>query len=125
MRLIAKLLGVDKPLTTIEASDDTFDELRSSRRVVIVDFWATWCGPCRRFSPVFERVATQLKHLEDLRFVAVDVDACPKAAAALQISSVPSVVAFVDGAPVTRTGPSSAAQLTDFVERHRGMAGLT
>ena len=124
MRLIRKLLGVDKPITTTEASDEDFMELIGSRRIVLVDFWATWCAPCQRFAPIFEKVATMSRHLDDVRFVAVDIDTCPEAAKSLQIQSVPTVVAFVDGSPVHRGGAMNESALLDFVQKLRGLAGI-
>lgn len=124
MHLLKKLLGVDKPTITIEASDETFPELISSRKIVFVDYWATWCGPCTQFSPIFEDVAKAMQGDDVVRFVAVDVDQCPRAAGAVGIQSVPTVIAFVDGSPIARTGPSSRAGLEAFIAKVRGVAGI-
>ena len=61
---------------------------------VLVDFWATWCGPCRMLAPVLEEVE---KELPDLTIVKVDVDEAPELAAKFGISSIPTLIRFQDG----------------------------
>ena len=61
---------------------------------VLVDFWATWCGPCRMLAPVLEEVD---KELPDLTIVKVDVDEAPELAAKFGISSIPTLIRFQDG----------------------------
>ncbi|OKL54153.1 hypothetical protein BSZ39_05695 [Bowdeniella nasicola] len=124
MRLLKKLLGVDKPTVTVEATEETLAELVTARKLVLVDFWATWCGPCTRFSPIFEDVAKSLADDDTVGFVAVDIDQCPQAAAEYGIQSVPTVLAFVDGTPTAQMGPGSRAQLEAFIAKLHGVAGV-
>ncbi len=68
----------------------------------IVDFWATWCAPCRAFSPIFQAVAAA--HDGDVRFGSCDIDHSPRTAALLQIRSIPTLVVFgPDGSEVGRS----------------------
>lgn len=65
--------------------------------VVLVDFWATWCGPCKMIAPIVEEVS---KEVNNARFTKVDVDTNPSLANKYQISSIPTLMIFKNGTPV-------------------------
>ena len=77
---------------TLDTHDSTVTD-----GIVLIDFWAEWCGPCRQFGPVFERVS---EANPDARFVKVDTEAEPQLAARYGVSSIPMLVIYRDGIPV-------------------------
>ena len=90
-----------------------FERVVSRPGVVIIDFWAPWCGPCRAFAPIFEKAAG--KHA-NVVFAKVNTDDEPMLAGRWQIQSIPTVMAFKDGVPVfSRPGVLPEAALDNLV----------
>ena len=86
------------------------DLVASPGMPVLVDFFATWCGPCKALAPVLEQVAAQ--HAGKLRVIKIDIDKNPAVAQQYRVQSVPTLVLFRQGRPVWRqTGGLSAGQL--------------
>ncbi|CAM3441206.1 thioredoxin [Dermacoccus barathri] len=104
-------------MATIELTGDTFTETIENNDIVLVDFWAAWCGPCRQFAPVFEEASN--KH-EDIVFAKVDTDAEQELAAAANIQSIPTLMAFRDGLMVfSNSGVLPAAAVEDLIRQIR------
>ncbi|MGW2324826.1 thioredoxin [Streptomyces sp. NPDC001700] len=83
--------------STVELTKDNFDEIVSGADFVLIDFWASWCGPCRMFAPVYEKAAE--RH-SDLIFAKVDTEAQPELAAAFDIQSIPTLMIVRDNIAV-------------------------
>ncbi|WP_026208066.1 thioredoxin family protein [Catelliglobosispora koreensis] len=75
-------------------TEDTFPSTVKREGIVLVDWWAGWCGPCRAFAPVFLRASI---HHDDVVFAKIDTEAQPRLAAAAQIRSIPTLMAFRNG----------------------------
>ena len=87
--------------STVAVTDDSFSQdVLSSGTPVLVDFWATWCGPCKMIAPVLEEIATEKAGA--LTVAKIDVDANPGTARDFQVVSIPTLILFKDGQPVKR-----------------------
>ncbi|GAA0383187.1 thioredoxin [Streptomyces luteireticuli] len=103
----------------MELTKDNFDDVVSGADFVLINFWATWCGPCKRFAPVYDRVAA--KH-EDLVFTKVETDSQAELSAAFEISSVPTLMIVRDNIAVyAQPGALPEAALEDVIRQARAL----
>lgn len=102
---------------TVDVTDDTFDnDVLKSGKTVVVDFWATWCGPCRMVAPVLDEIAGENK--DKLTVAKLDIDANPETARNFQVMSIPTMIVFQDGKPVKQIvgAKPKAALLSDLAD---------
>lgn len=106
-------------MATIELTEDNFEQTVSQDGIVLVDAWAEWCGPCKRFGPVFEKAS---EDHSDAVFGKLDTEANPGIAAALQIQSIPTLMVFRDSILVFReAGALPPAALEDLIQQVKGL----
>ncbi len=104
---------------TVTVTDASFaEDVLNSDKPVLVDFWATWCGPCRMVAPVLEEIAGE--HAEKITIAKLDVDANPTVARDYQVLSIPTLILFKGGEPVKQivgAKPKAAllADLSDYL----------
>lgn len=106
-------------MATINITEAEFTETLEENDIVFVDFWAEWCGPCRQFAPVYEKISEKFP---EVKFAKVDTEAEQGLARAANITSIPTLMAFRDKVLVfSQPGALNASQLDDLVVAVKGI----
>ena len=102
-------------MSTIDVTEDTFQETITKDGIVFVDAWADWCGPCKQFAPTYEKASE--KHT-DVTFAKLDTEANQQLAAALEIQAIPTLMAFRDGIMLfQQAGAMPPAAFDDVIQQ--------
>lgn len=106
-------------MATLEITQENFQETVDNNTIVILDFWAQWCGPCRAFAPVFEDAANE--H-QDIVFGKINTEEQPGLAQRFQVSSIPTLVVFKERVNIfQQPGALPAHVLSELVTKVRGI----
>ena len=106
-------------MATVELTADNFNQTIDDSDIVLLDFWAEWCGPCRTFGPIFEKVS---EDHDDITFGKIDTDAQQELGAAFDVRSIPTIAAIRDGVMVFKqAGVLPEAALEDLIRQIRDL----
>jgi thioredoxin 1 len=106
-------------MATVTLTGKNFEEHVEKPGILVIDWWATWCGPCRAFAPIYEKASDKFG---DVVFGKIDTDAEPELAGSFQIQSIPTLMVFRDQVLVfARPGMVPAAALEDLVEKVKAL----
>ncbi|QHT55265.1 thioredoxin [Cellulomonas sp. H30R-01] len=99
-------------MATTTLTAETIGQVINENDIVLIDFWAEWCGPCKMFGPIYEKSSEEHP---DVVFAKVDTEAEQLIAAQLQISAIPTIMAFREGVPVYRQSGALPGPLLEKV----------
>ncbi|WP_416210568.1 thioredoxin [Nesterenkonia sp. HG001] len=118
-RTAARRSRIVAAMATTDITAQDFQKTLEDNEILLVDFWADWCGPCKQFAPVYEKVSEEHP---DVTFAKVDTEAEQELAAAASISSIPTLMAFREKVLVfSQPGALNADQLTEVITAVKGL----
>ncbi|OKL44375.1 thioredoxin [Pseudovibrio exalbescens] len=105
-------------MATVNVSDDTFEtEVLKSSTPVLVDFWATWCGPCKMIAPSLEEISDEMS--DSVKVAKVDIDVNQQSAMNYGVRSIPTMILFKDGEPAaTLVGAQPKGKIAEWIKQY-------
>ena len=108
-------------MATVDITADTFENTLNENEIVIVDFWAEWCGPCKSFAPIYEQVSEQEEY-SDIVFGKIDTEAEQELGGHFQIRSIPTLMIFREQIVLfSQPGMMNASQLAEVIGKVRDL----
>jgi thioredoxin 1 len=105
-------------MAIVNVSDQSFSTEVEGQGMVLVDFWAPWCGPCKMIAPILEELSTDLG--DSVKIAKVNVDENPETASRFGVMSIPTLIFFKDGQPVDKVvGLNSKDALKNMISKHQ------
>jgi thioredoxin 1 len=103
-------------MPTIKSTDETFNSLLKDNKILIQDFWATWCGPCLSIAPVLEEISNEMKNVAIAKH---NIDEEPNAPTRFGVRGIPTMLLFKDGQlKSTKVGASSKSNIIDWIREN-------
>ena len=103
-------------MTTIKSTDDNFDNLIKENKILLTDFWATWCGPCLQISPILEELASELKD-KGVVIAKHNIDEQTNLPVKYGVRGIPTMLLFLDGElKATKVGATTKSDLKSWIE---------
>ena len=104
-------------MATIKSTDETFDTLLKENKILLTDFWATWCGPCVQIAPTLEEISEEMKN--DIRITKLNIDENPSTPQQYGVRGIPTLLLFKNGEVVAeKIGALPKAKLTEWISEN-------
>tara|TARA_B100000686_G_C16397512_1_gene765584 strand:+ start:276 stop:593 length:318 start_codon:yes stop_codon:yes gene_type:complete len=101
-------------MATIKSTDETFDTLVKENKVIIFDFWATWCGPCLKIAPILEEISEEMK---DIKIAKHNLDEEPNKPVSHGVKGIPTMILFFDGElKSTKVGLTPKSEIVSWIK---------
>ena len=103
-------------MATIKSTDETFETLVKENKVIVFDFWASWCGPCLQIAPLLEEISDEM---QDVKIAKHNLDEEPNQPTAYNVRGIPTMIMFKDGNHVsTKVGASPKSDITSWIKEN-------
>ena len=103
-------------MATIKSTDETFDTLLKENKILLIDFWATWCGPCTQIAPTLEEISEEMKEVTIAKH---NIDEEPNLPTKFGVRSIPTMLLFLDGElKSTKVGATPKSDIVSFIKEN-------
>ena len=103
-------------MATIKSTDETFDTLLKENKILLIDFWATWCGPCTQIAPTLEEISEEMKEVTIAKH---NIDEEPNLPTKFGVRGIPTMLLFLDGElKSTKVGATPKSDIVSFIKEN-------